>query len=104
MSLLDSQPSGQAWQAYTPLEPIHEGEELLHFDSVAPQDGTSLPQPSLDSGKGKEPLYPAPENGESPDPAPASPVSPEDEDAVIEEPIHEPLSYVPAPASVSPML
>ncbi|TFA99058.1 Helicase required for RNAi-mediated heterochromatin assembly 1 [Trichoderma ghanense] len=99
LSLLDDQPSGRAWQAYVPLEPVHEGEDLLQFDSEAPQDDNPLPQPSLNKGKGKEPLYPVPANGDRPDAGPSSPINPEDEGPLIEQPVHEPLSYVPAPAS-----
>ncbi|KAL6857383.1 P-loop containing nucleoside triphosphate hydrolase protein [Trichoderma novae-zelandiae] len=99
LNLLDAQPPGRGWQAYTPLEPIHEGEELLQFESEASRDETSPPQPELDKGKGKELLYPAPANGERADPDSSSPVSPKGKGPSREEPVHEPLSYVPQPAS-----
>lgn len=104
LSLLDDEPLGQAWQTYAALEPVRENEDLIQLDSETPQEEASLPQPLLDKVKGKEPLYPAPAIGDGPDPGPSSPIGPADEGPLVEEPIHEPLSYVPAPASVSPIL
>ncbi|KAK1255686.1 hypothetical protein MKX07_007945 [Trichoderma sp. CBMAI-0711] len=97
LSLLDAQPSGQAWQVYTPLLPLNRGEGTLHMDSEALQDDTSVPQSALNKGKGKEPLYAAPENGNRPEPGPSPPTSPEDGGPRM--PVHERLSYVPAPAA-----
>ncbi|KAL7816009.1 P-loop containing nucleoside triphosphate hydrolase protein [Trichoderma aethiopicum] len=99
LSLLDDEPLGQAWQTYAALEPVRENEDLIQLDSETPQEEASLPQPRLDKGKGKEPLYPAPAIGDGPGPGPSSPIGPADEGPLIEEPTHEPLSYVPAPAS-----
>ncbi|KAL7813386.1 P-loop containing nucleoside triphosphate hydrolase protein [Trichoderma gracile] len=81
LSLLDDQPLGQAWQAYTPLFTFDNSEEPPNFGPV--QDGTFVPQSPLHKGKGKEPLYAASAYG-----GPA-----------VDEPDHEPLSYVPAPAT-----
>lgn len=99
LSLLDAQPSGQAWQVYTPLVPFNRGEETTHLDSEAPQDDTSVPQSSLYKGKGKEPLYAAPADGYRSEPDPSPPTSPED--GGPQKPVHKRLSYVPAPAAVS---